>query len=81
MSTPESNGRAPTTPDASAADAAADKLEAELNDEFDDGVGEERASGIEIAFTPRQILGGFVLCAALILLLRRRRRSDPSAGD
>ena len=75
MSMPESNGRAPGVPDAADADAtdadaAADKLEAELNDEFDDG----RPSGLEVAFTPRQILGGFALLAALILFLRRRKR-------
>jgi MYXO-CTERM domain-containing protein len=75
MSTPESNGRPPSVPDAAAADAAAadaaaDKLEEERNDEFDDG----QPSGLEIAFTPRQILGGFALLAALILLLRRRKR-------
>jgi MYXO-CTERM domain-containing protein len=38
--------------------------------------GPERSAALEIAFTPRQILGGFVLLAALLLLLRRRRRSD-----
>jgi MYXO-CTERM domain-containing protein len=77
MSTPESNGRPPVpagsdVPDEAAADAAADELEAELNEEFDDG----RPSGLEVAFTPRQILGGFALLAALILLLRRRKRSQ-----
>jgi LPXTG-motif cell wall-anchored protein len=78
MSTPESNRPARDLPkralpdEADApGDAAADALEAELNEEFDDG----RPTGLEIAFTPRQILGGFALVAALILLLRRRKRS------
>jgi hypothetical protein len=87
MLTPESNGRPPEPAESdmpadaaadaaadsaadAAADAAADKLEAELNREFDDG----RPSGLEVAFTPRQILGGFALLAGLILLLRRRKR-------
>jgi MYXO-CTERM domain-containing protein len=76
MSTPESNGRQPNATDAAAADAAADRLEAELNDEFDEEFDDGRPSGLEIAFTPRQILGGFALLAALILLLRRRKRSQ-----
>ena len=29
---------------------------------------------LTVAFTPRQILGGFALLAALVLLLRRRNR-------
>ena len=74
MSTPESNGRAPGVPDAADADAAADKLEAELNDELDEEFDDGGPSGLDVAFTPRQILGGFALLAALILLLRRRKR-------
>jgi hypothetical protein len=63
MSAPESNGRKP---------AEADQLEdaPAADDELDD----EPSSGLEIAFTPRQILGGFVLLAALIALLRQRQR-------
>jgi LPXTG-motif cell wall-anchored protein len=80
MSTPESNGRGqadPEPPDEAAAAATAD---AELDDElYDDGdrqgIDDEPSTGLEIAFTPRQILGGFALLAALILLLRRRKRS------
>jgi len=33
------------------------------------------------AFTPRQIIGGFILLAALIALLRRRRRSSDEGDD
>jgi MYXO-CTERM domain-containing protein len=29
---------------------------------------------LTIAFTPKQIIGGFALLAALVMLLRRRRR-------
>jgi len=36
---------------------------------------------LEIAFTPRQILGGFALLAALILMLVRRRRTKRSSDD
>ena len=79
MSTPESNGRPPADADARedaledpAAAAANDELDAELHDDW---VEDEPSSGLEIAFTPRQILGGFALLAALILLLRRRRSS------
>jgi MYXO-CTERM domain-containing protein len=83
MSTPESNGRKPADADTLADAAAAvandesddlDELD-ELGDESDqDWIDDEpSSSGLEIAFTPRQILGGFALLAALILLLRRRR--------
>ena len=33
-----------------------------------------------VAFTPRQILGGFALLAALVMLLRRRTRDRDRAG-
>lgn len=36
---------------------------------------------VGLAFTPRQILGGFVLLAALILLLRRRRIPSARIAD
>ena len=88
MSTPETNGRAPVdaeaagetpVPDDAAAEAAADPAElADLGDldDFDDDLDDDdAATGLEVAFTPRQILGGFALLAALILLLRRRNRS------
>jgi MYXO-CTERM domain-containing protein len=77
MSTPESNGRPPADSDAlEDAAAAADNGELdELDDESDvEWLDDEPSSGLEIAFTPRQILGGFALLAALILLLRRRKR-------
>jgi LPXTG-motif cell wall-anchored protein len=84
MSTPESNGRGqadPEPPDEAAAAATADaELDDELDDDklYDDGdredIDEEPSTGLEIAFTPRQILGGFALLAALVLLLRRRKR-------
>ena len=31
---------------------------------------------VGLAFSPRGIIGGFILLAALILLLRRRRRTE-----
>jgi MYXO-CTERM domain-containing protein len=78
MSTPETNGRAPATPDdaeetppESAAIDLGD-LDPDLHDDFEDD--DDRSRGIEVAFTPRQILGGFALLAGLILLLRRRNR-------
>jgi MYXO-CTERM domain-containing protein len=77
MSTPESNGRPPADSDAlEDAAAAADNGELdELDDESDEEwFDDEPSSGLDIAFTPRQILGGFALLAALILLLRRRKR-------
>ena len=40
----------------------------------------ERAD-LDVAFTPRQILGGFALLAALILVLLRLRRPRRSADD
>lgn len=85
MSTPETNGRARA--DASDQDEAAPRDSAAIDledfdpdledDELeDDELGmSDRSLGIEVAFTPRQILGGFALLAALLLLLRRRRSS------
>jgi hypothetical protein len=35
---------------------------------------------VGVAFSPRAIIGGFILLAALIALLRRRRKSD-ATGD
>ena len=35
---------------------------------------------LTIALTPRQILGGFALLAALVMLLRRRGRDQDRAG-
>ena len=64
MSTPESNGRPPEV---------VDELD-DLDERDDDPVEDDEKLGQEIAFTPRQILGGFALLAALILLLRRRKR-------
>jgi hypothetical protein len=84
MSTPESNGRKPAESDAledAAAAAANDEVEDELDELGDDSndawIDDEPSQGIEIAFTPRQILGGFALLAALILVLRRRRSNRP----
>lgn len=80
MSTPEPDGRIPVDdeqPDEAAAAASADDelADDELYDDGDrEGIDEEPSTGLEIAFTPRQILGGFALLAALILLLRRRKR-------
>ena len=80
MSTPESKGREPVDdeqPDAAAAAASADNelADDELYDDGDrEGINDEASTGLEIAFTPRQILGGFALLAALILVLRRRKR-------
>lgn len=36
---------------------------------------------VGLAFSPRGIIGGFVLLAALIVLLRRRRRTDQATDD
>jgi hypothetical protein len=36
---------------------------------------------VGVAFTPRQILGGFVLLAALILFVRRRRSTSARTTD
>ncbi|MEO5704399.1 MAG: hypothetical protein ABIZ52_00285 [Candidatus Limnocylindrales bacterium] len=41
---------------------------------------ERPEADINIAFSPRTILGGFALIAALIMLLVRRRRSGKSSG-
>ena len=82
MSTPETNGRAPVDapdPDEAPAGSAAIDLE-DLDPDLEDDLDEEEfddaedARGLEVAFTPRQILGGFALLAGLILLLRRRNR-------
>ena len=69
MSTPESNGRPP------ASSLAENDLD-DLDERDDDPVEDDEKLGLEIAFTPRQILGGFALIAALILLLRRRKRGQ-----
>ena len=69
MSTPESNGRPPAPP------PAENDLD-DLDERDDDPVENDEKLGLEIAFTPRQILGGFALLAALILLLRRRKRGQ-----
>jgi MYXO-CTERM domain-containing protein len=42
---------------------------------------EEPRPEVGVAFTPRQILGGFVLLAALILFLRRRRTQSARIAD
>jgi hypothetical protein len=68
MSTSESNGRALEV------GADLDELDDELDERDDDPVEDDEKLGLEVAFTPRQILGGFALLAALILLLRRRKR-------
>ena len=84
MSTPETNGRPPVDipddgdprPSSAAIDLEDLDPDRESELEDDDGDFEDVGSpGIDIAFTPRQILGGFALLAGLILLLRRRRRS------
>jgi hypothetical protein len=36
---------------------------------------------LDIAFTPRQIFGGFALLAALIIILARMRRPKRSSDD
>ena len=51
----------------------------------DDDAGRKRANSgadpdLGVAFTPRQILGGFALLAALVMLLRRRSRDRDRAG-
>lgn len=85
MSTPETNGRAPgpteeeRMPGPDPLEPAATELGdvgdlGDLDDFDDDLDDDDAARGLEIAFTPRQILGGFALLAALILLLRRRKR-------
>ena len=76
MSTPESNGRH---------DPPEDDIEDENLEDYDLDLPDQDAEGrteLEIAFTPRQILGGFALLAALLLLLRRlvRRRGVGGPG-
>jgi hypothetical protein len=66
MSTPESDGLPPEVDD---------DLD-DLDERDDDAVEDDDKLGLEVAFTPRQILGGFALVAALILLLRRRKRGS-----
>ena len=36
---------------------------------------------VGVAFSPRAIIGGFILLAALIALLRRRRRTSQATDD
>ncbi len=36
---------------------------------------------VGVAFSPRGIIGGFILLAALILLIRRRRRTNHATDD
>ena len=72
---PESNGRARGTPGAIDHPEPSAEIELEdLDDDFDEDLDDDSDLSTEIAFTPRQILGGFALLAALILLLRRRSR-------
>ena len=78
-----------TTRDLGPEEAATAEREAEA--EADEAAaienGEPRAlsSGpnpeLTVAFTPRQIIGGFALLAALLMLLRRRNRRDRVGRD
>ncbi len=36
---------------------------------------------VGVAFSPRAIIGGFILLAALIALLRRRRKTNQATDD
>ncbi len=71
----------------------AEALRAEREAELDADLGAELGAEIDaetdpdaetpelsIAFSPRQILGGFALLAALIVLLFRRRRGKSKDG-
>jgi hypothetical protein len=62
-------------PDEPLDDAAAERAEAMAEREA-------LAPPRDAPFTPRQILGGFALLAALVMLLRRKRREpDRDDGD
>jgi len=61
------------TPSEPLDDAAAERAEALAEREA-------MAPPRDAPFTPRQILGGFALLAALVMLLRRKRR-DPDRGE
>ncbi len=67
------NGRTPTELAERAADAEADAQAA--RDNFEDS--EDRPptdADYGVAFSPRQVAGGFAIIAALLVLLFRRRR-------
>jgi len=59
--------------------AAAERAEAMAEREAA-AAGAPDPSDLSVAFTPRQILGGFALLAGLVMLLRRKRR-DPDRGE
>jgi len=59
-------------------DAAAERAETMAEREAA-AQGAPDPTDLSITFTPRQILGGFALLAALVMLLRRKRR-DPDSG-
>ena len=81
MSSADANGRHDPAPDIDPDSGIDPDLAVGLELDAEDDDAEERGGNqLEIAFTPRQILGGFALLAGLIVLLRRRRRSGSDKG-
>ena len=69
------NGRTPTELAEQEADAEADRLAALDNDEDPEEDRPPTDADYGVAFSPRQVAGGFAIIAALLVLLFRRRRS------
>ena len=67
------NGRTPTELAERAADAEADRQAALDNDEEPEEDRPPTDADYGVAFSPRQVAGGFAIVAAILVLLARRR--------
>jgi hypothetical protein len=67
------NGRTPTELAERAADAEADRQAALDNDEEPEEDRPPTDADYGVAFSPRQVAGGFAIIAAILVLLARRR--------
>jgi hypothetical protein len=68
------NGRTPTELASRAADAEAEAHAALDNDEDPEEDRPPTDADYGVAFSPRQVAGGFAIIAAILVLLARRRR-------
>ncbi len=81
MSMPEPTGRRRRRAGRAEAPGAPVPELPERDSEVPEGEPEIPSPELGVAFTPRQILGGFALIAGLILLLVRRRRRPGRSSE